>query len=59
MLPQDPNILFSSVNTKLRDEYDSLDALCDVLDASPMELMEKLSAAGYAYDADANHFKPV
>ena len=59
MLPQDPNILFSYVNTKLRDEFDSLDALCDGLDASPAELTEKLSAAGYVYDADANQFKPV
>ena len=59
MLPQDPNILFSYVNTKLRDEYGSLDALCDALDTSPAELTEKLSAAGYAYDADANQFKPV
>ena len=59
MLPQDPNILLSYVNTKLRDEYDSLDALCDGLDADPGELTEKLSAAGYAYDADTNQFKPV
>ena len=59
MLPQDPNILLSYVNTKLRDEYDSLDALCDDLDAAPGELTEKLSAVGYAYDADANQFKPV
>ena len=29
MLPQDPMMLFSAVNMKLRDEYDSLDALCD------------------------------
>ncbi len=59
MLPQAPNILLSYVNTKLRDEYDSLDALCGGLDASPAELAEKLSAAGYAYDPDANQFKPV
>ena len=59
MLPQDPNILLSYVNTKLRDEYDSLDALCDDLDASPAELAKKLSAVGYAYDEAANQFKPV
>ena len=59
MLPQDPNILLSYVNTKLRDEYGSLDALCDDLDANPAELTEKLSGLGYAYDADANQFKPV
>lgn len=59
MLPQDPNILLSYVNTKLRDEYGSLDALCDDLDADPGALTEKLSGIGYAYDADANQFKPV
>lgn len=59
MLPQDPNILLSYVNTKLRDEYDSLDALCDELDLAPAELTEKMSALGYAYHADANQFRPV
>lgn len=59
MLPQDPNILLSVVNTKLRDEYSSLDALCGGLDADPAELTEKLGALGYAYDAQTNQFKPV
>ena len=59
MLPQDPYMLLSYVNTKLRDEYDSLDALCDGLDADPGELTEKLSALGYVYDAAANQFRPV
>ena len=59
MLPQDPNILLSYVNTKLRDEYDGLDALCDGLDAVPAELCEKLAELGYTYDEAANQFKPV
>lgn len=59
MLPQDPNILLSVVNTKLRDEYGSLDALCVGLDADQAELTEKLGALGYAYDAQTNQFKPV
>ena len=59
MLPQDPNILLSYVNTKLRDEYDSLDDLCCGLDADAAELAGKLAALGYAYDGDANQFKPV
>lgn len=59
MLPQDPEILLSYVNTKLRDEFDSLDALCGELDVEAVELKEKLSAAGYAYDGTANQFKPI
>ena len=59
MLPQDPNILLSVVNTKLRDEYGSLDALCGGLDADQAELTEKLEGLGYAYDPETNQFKPV
>ena len=59
MLPQDPYILLSYVNTKLRDEYPGLSALCGGLDADPAELAEKLAGAGYAYDPAANQFKPV
>ena len=57
MLPQDPYILLSYVNTKLRDEYPSLDALCDGLDADKAELTDRLGGAGYAYDWSANQFK--
>ncbi len=59
MLPQDPNILLSYVNTKLRDEYGSLSALCAGLDAGEAELAQKLAALGYAYDPSANQFKSV
>lgn len=59
MLPQDPDILLSYLNTKLRDGYPSLDALCDDLDAGKTELVEKLAGAGYTYDPTANQFRPV
>ncbi len=56
MLPQDPYILLSYVNTKLRDQYDSLDALCDDLDADQEEIVRKLGALNYTYDAGQNRF---
>ena len=59
MLPQDPYILLSFVNTKLRDEYSDLDALCDGLDADKAELTDRLAGAGYAYDLETNQFKSV
>ena len=57
MLPNDPMILLSVVNTKLRDEYDSLEALCADLDADREELEKKLAAAGFRYDENANQFR--
>ena len=57
MLPQDPVILLSVVNTKLRDEYPSLDELCAALDADQTALRNKLAAIGYDYDPEQNQFR--
>ena len=56
MLPSDPNILLSYINTKLRDEFPSLDELCDSLDADKDEIITTLKAAGYRYDPVINQF---
>ena len=56
MLPSDPIMLLSVVNTKLRDRYDSLEALCKDLNVSPDMLKHALAAVGYAYDEDRNQF---
>lgn len=56
MLPQDPIILLSYVNTKLRDQYDSLDKLCDDLDADREELVRRLEAMNYRYSPERNQF---
>ncbi len=56
MLPNDPMILFSFLNTKLRDEYASLEALCDDLALDEDALKEKLAAAGFSYDAARKRF---
>ena len=57
MLPNDPMILLSYLNTRLRDDYASLDALCEDLDLSRAELEKKLEAVGFAYDAEQNRFR--
>ena len=56
MLPQDPIILLSYVNTKLRDEYPSLDALCEDLDADRDELVRRLEGVNYVYSPEHNQF---
>ena len=56
MLPQDPMILLSYINTKLRDEYPSLDDLCSSLDADQEEILRTLEAAGCTYDPEKNRF---
>lgn len=55
-LPQDPFMLFSFVNMKLRDEYATLDELCKSLDIDRAALEEKLKAAGFEYSAENNKF---
>lgn len=57
MLPGDPYMLLSVINTKLRDEYSSLDSLCDGLDVDKSEIVEKLAKAGFSYNEDLNQFK--
>ena len=57
MLPKDAMILLSVVNTKLRDEYDSLDALCEDLDEDRAALEARLAAVGFTYDAARNQFR--
>ncbi len=56
MLPGDPNILLSVVNTKLRDRYADLDALCDDLDEDREEIIRTLGEAGYVYSPEGNQF---
>ncbi|MBR4671341.1 MAG: DUF4250 domain-containing protein [Butyrivibrio sp.] len=58
-MPEDPIMLFSYLNTKLRDNYSSLEALADDMGISAQELDEikkKLSDAGFSYDEKRNQF---
>ena len=56
MLPKDPVILLSFVNTKLRDEYSSLAELCAALDADEAELKKAMAALDYLYSPERNQF---
>ena len=57
MLPKDPIMLMSFLNTKLRDRYDSLEALCDDLELNRDELTGRLHEAGFDYDPERNQFR--
>ena len=56
VLPEDPMILFSFINTKLRDNYASLDELCDDMDISKADLVAKLGSVGFEYKPQQNKF---
>lgn len=55
-LPQDPAMLLSVVNMKLRDSYPSLQELCRSEDVDQGALVEKLSGIGYVYRPQGNQF---
>lgn len=53
----DPYILLSVINTKLRDEYSSLDVLCEDLDLEKNKIIDKLESVDYKYNSEENQFK--
>ncbi|MBQ4063384.1 MAG: DUF4250 domain-containing protein [Bacteroidaceae bacterium] len=55
-LPEDPMMLYSALNMKLRDFYSSLDELCDDLGIDRKEVEDKLRQVGFEYDAKMNKF---
>ncbi|MDO4633715.1 MAG: DUF4250 domain-containing protein [Eubacteriales bacterium] len=57
MLPKDPVMLLSYINTQLRDFYPSLEALGKGLDVDVEEIKKKLSEIDYEYEESSNQFK--
>ena len=57
MIPKDPVMLLSYINTQLRDFYDSFEDLCKALDLDENEIKHKLSSIGYEYNDSLNQFK--
>lgn len=56
-IPSNSDMLFSMVNMKLRDQYDSLEELCDCEDIDPAVVLLRLQTAGYEYNPDINQFR--
>lgn len=56
MLPKDPYILRSFVNTKLRDEFKTLKDLCAALDADSQAVFDTLAALDDRYDPAYHQF---
>ena len=56
-MPQDPVLLMSVLNTYLRDEYDSLEALCEDRELDVQEVCAKLETAGFVYQREQNQFR--
>lgn len=55
-MPKDPMMLFSTINMKLRDQYDSLDSLCQDMDIDRRDIESRLAAAGFEYNREQNKF---
>ena len=56
MIPRDPVMLLSFMNLKLRDYYDSLEAMCEDMELDIGEITKKLEAIDYRYDKEKNQF---
>ena len=55
--PKNPFVLLSYINTKLRDNYSSMDELCDELDYDKSNIDELLNSINYFYDSELNQYK--
>ena len=56
MIPSDPVMLLSFLNLKLRDFYDSLEALCEDLELEKSVVEQKLAGIDYHYNEEKNQF---
>ena len=56
MLPKDPNMLLSYINTGLRDKYEDLKDMASSEGFDEVEIRDRLDAAGYCYDETMKRF---
>ena len=57
IIPQDRYLLYSYVNAKLRDHYDTFADFCSANDVTAEEITNILESAGFSYDASINQFR--
>ena len=55
-LPEDPMMLYSFINMKLRDFYPSLDALCEDMNVEREVIVRTLKRVGFEYNPERNRF---
>ena len=55
-LPEDPMMLYSFINKKLRDFYPSLDALCEDMNVEKEVIVRTLKRVGFEYNPERNRF---
>lgn len=53
----DPNMLYSIVNMKLRNEFEDLDELATALELDRETLERRLAERGFVYDPAQNQFR--
>ena len=56
-VPKDPVILYSFLNTKLRDQYSSLEALCEDMNLEKDQILSILATMDFHYDEERNQFR--
>ncbi len=57
VMPNDPVMLLSYINTRLRDEFDSMEELCLALDVKKSDIDESLLRIGCRYDSTQNRYR--
>ena len=57
-IPEDPYMLLSFINMKLRDgDFENLDDLCKSLGCDTLEITKKLNDAGFDYIESIRQFR--
>ncbi len=55
-LPEDPIILYSFINTQLRDKYSSFEEFCRSNSVDAEKISDKLKSVGFEYIPELNKF---